>query len=242
VGEVWIGTSGYVYPHWRRGIFYPAGLPQKQELEYYARHFPTVELNNPFYRLPERATFESWKKRAPAGFRFAVKASRYLTHLRKLKDCEEPLERFLDRARGLGKKLGPILFQLPPHWSPDVDRLRSFLHLLPKREFAFEFRDPGWLARPVFEALERYSAALCLPVGPNAPEAGEVVTADFTYVRMHAGSGQGGSFTDAEPRTWTAKVRKFLNRGTKVYVYFNNDQHGHAIRNAMKLAAAAPAA
>ena len=139
--RVWIGTSGWVYRHWK-GIFYPRDLPAARQLSFYAEHFPTVEINYSFYRLPTRENFEHWRDETPPGFTFAVKASRFLTHVKKLKDPEEPLANLLDRARGLGDKLGPILFQFPPNWPKDLDRLQAFLPLLPRElRFAFEFRN-----------------------------------------------------------------------------------------------------
>lgn len=233
---VWIGTSGFVYRHWRKGVFYPARLPQNRELEYYAEHFRTVELNNPFYRLPQKETFVAWRKRTPPDFLFAVKASRYLTHIKKLKDAEEPLALFMDRARGLGPKLGPILFQFPATWKRDLDRLESFLKILPKRrEFAFEFRHPAWLEDPVFALLRRHRAALCIPVKPERPRPEVAVTADFSYIRLHAGSGESGGFTPAELAYWAGQVRALRRRGLRVYLYFNNDSAGCAIRNAFSL-------
>jgi uncharacterized protein YecE (DUF72 family) len=234
--EVWIGTSGYVYKHWRNGVFYPPGLPAKEELPFYAQHFRTVELNNPFYRLPPRATFVSWRRRTPDDFLFAVKASRYITHIKKLKDAGPPLRLFLHQASGLGKKFGPVLFQFPRTWKPDIGRLRDFLALLPRRrEFAFEFRHPGWLSGSVYELLQSHDAALCLAAGPAAPQTNDVVTARFSYIRMHGGSGEGGNFTGKELRNWAARIERFRADGVKVYIYFNNDQCGYAIQNAFAL-------
>ncbi len=142
----------------------------------------------------------------------------------------------MERATGLGDKLGPILFQFPAAWGPDLDRLRAFLKHLPKKqEFAFEFRHSGWLADPVYEALSRYHAALCLPVDPSMPVAKDVLTANFTYIRMHAGSGESGNFTPKELEQWAARVDAFRQARKNVYVYFNNDQRGFAIRNALFL-------
>ena len=234
--DVLIGTSGFVYKHWRRGVFYPEKLPQKQELEYFSQHFATVELNNPFYRLPPRETFEKWRDRTPAEFLFAVKASRYISHIKRLKDCAEPLERLMESAGGLGNKLGPILFQFPPTWGLDIDRLRDFLTLLSRRqEFTFEFRNPGWFVEPVYDLLRQHGAALCLAVSPTAPDPPEILTGRFTYVRMHAGSGRYGDFTEPELAKWQRKICRFRREGVKVYVYFNNDAHGCAIRDARRL-------
>ncbi len=157
-----IGCSGWQYRHWR-GSFYPAELPQARWFEFYASRFDTVELNNPFYRLPERETFARWREAAPAGFLYAVKASRYLTHMKKLKDATEPLERMFDRVRALGPRLGPVLYQLPPRWTRDDERLEGFLQLIPSDvPQAVEFRDPSWYAEKTFDALQRHGVALCL--------------------------------------------------------------------------------
>jgi len=156
-----IGTSGWQYRHWA-GDFYPAGLPQQRWLERYVQEFDTVELNNPFYRLPDARVFTAWGRRVPAGFRFAVKASRYLTHVRRLSDPDEPLERLWSRARCLGNRLGPVLYQLPPRWKPNHERLSSFLAALPDAPQAIEFRDRSWYVPVTFALLAEARVALCL--------------------------------------------------------------------------------
>ncbi len=161
-GRFRAGCSGWQYKHWK-GSFYPATLPQSRWLHHYAGVFDTVELNNSFYRLPEPERFASWREETPPGFLFAVKASRHLTHMKKLKDPEEPLERLFSRAKALGAKLGPVLYQLPPRWKYDPERLDQFLHALPKRRrHVIEFREPGWYREEVFSALEERRVALCL--------------------------------------------------------------------------------
>jgi uncharacterized protein YecE (DUF72 family) len=145
MGELWVGTSGYVYPHWRRGVFYPDRLRQREELAFYADRFRTVELNNPFYRLPEPESFDRWRDAVPDGFVFAVKASRYITHIKRLRDAAEPLRLFLDRASRLGLKLGPLLCQLPPTLQADLDLLCRFPdHLREGQRWVIEFRHPSW--------------------------------------------------------------------------------------------------
>jgi uncharacterized protein YecE (DUF72 family) len=232
---LWIGTSGWVYKHWL-GVFYPPKLPGDEHLPFYARHFTTVEVNFSFYRLPARAVFEAWRQQTPDGFLFAVKGSRYLTHMKKLKDPEEPLARLMDHAGGLGPKLGPILFQFPHTWPANVERLRRFLDALrpsaPQR-FAFEFRHRSWLAPEVYTLLERAGAALCLPVSPHVP-LDVRLTAPWTYVRMHGGQ-YGVGYGDDELAAWAGHVRAFLAQGAGAYVYFNNDPEGHAIRDAQRL-------
>ena len=234
--EVFIGTSGFVYPHWRRGVFYPPGLPQAKELAFYAHEFRTVELNNPFYRLPERETFARWQERTPDDFLFAVKASRFITHIKRLRDCSDPLRFFLEHAWGLGKKLGPILFQLPPQMHADLERLGSFLGILPRSEtFALEFRHESWLAVPVFELLRRHRVALCIPVKGAVEPDSPAVTGRVGYLRMHSGAGPDGEFTLGQLRGWAGLIRKWLGDGMDVYVYFNNDWQGFAVRNALQL-------
>ena len=230
-----VGTSGWVYKHWKR-IFYPEGLRPSGELEFYAERFPTVEINFSFYRLPARSVFEGWKTRTPPGFIFAVKASRYLTHMKKLKDPEEPLALFMEHAEGLGRKLGPILFQFPRTWPVHLDRLEGLLSALstyPRRRFAFEFRHDSWLVPEVRSMLRRAGAALCIPVGPGIPFDEEPV-GTWSYIRMHAGS-RGTGYGSREIAAWADRIRGFLRDGVVTYVYFNNDPDGHALRDAVRL-------
>jgi uncharacterized protein YecE (DUF72 family) len=231
-----IGTSGYVYPHWRKGVFYPAGLPARQELAYYAERFGTVELNNPFYRLPTPDMFVRWRESTPRDFEFAVKASRYITHITRLRDVSDQIALFLDRATLLGPKLGPILFQLPPTQPIDLPRLRGFLALLtPDHRWVVEFRHPSWHTPETYRALAVHGAALCIPVGGRVhPD--HITTASFTYIRMHRGQEPEGGFTGAELKTWAARVQALESAGKDAYVYFNNDWGGFAIRDALRLA------
>ncbi len=235
--QLWIGTSGWVYQHWTN-LFYPAQLPSNQQLSFYAEHFPTVEVNFSFYRLPEKAVFETWRSQTPEGFLFAVKGSRYLTHMKKLKDPQEPLARLIERASGLQEKLGPILFQFPHTWLLNIERLQAFLELLatyPQQRYTFEFRHPSWLTPQVYNLLERVGAALCLPVSPDVP-LDISLTAPWTYIRMHRGE-FGTGYSEAELSTWAARISSFLAQAIDVYVYFNNDPDGHAIRDAERLQA-----
>lgn len=235
---LWIGTSGWVYKHWM-GIFYPAGMPSDEHLAFYAQRYRTVEVNFSFYRLPERSVFEGWRTQTPPGFLFAVKGSRYLTHMKKLKEPAEPLSRLMERATGLEEKLGPILFQFPHTWPANLDRLRDFLAALrpymPQR-FAFEFRHQSWLVQPVYDLLGEAHAALCLPVSPYVP-LDVRITAPWTYVRVHGGR-DGIGLDDAEMALWVQRVRQFLDQGLDTYVYFNNDPQGHALRDADRMRAA----
>jgi uncharacterized protein YecE (DUF72 family) len=224
VAEALIGTSGWSYKHWENGMFYPERMPATEYLPFYAGQFPTVEINYSYYQLPPRKTFESWRHRSPADFLFAVKASRYLTHMKKLRDPEEPLQRLLDHAGGLEEKLGPILFQFPRQWKLNLPRLAEFLEALkahPRHRYAFEFRHQTWLCPDVYSLLRASGCALCLPVGWQIPLAVEL-TAEWTYVRFHGGS-TGIAFTDAELRPWAARFKDWLKDGVDCYGYFNND-------------------
>src|SRR4051812_12516913 len=183
-GAVRVGCSGWEYKHWR-GDFYPSEIPKTAWFDTYASVFDTVEINNSFYRLPEASTFARWAERAPKKFLFAVKASRFLTHMKKLKDPEEPLERFFERARELGPHLGPVLYQLPPGWKVDVARLDGFMRALPRdARHVCEFRDPSWYCDEVMALLRAHGVALCLHDMRGSATA-RVRLASFVYVRFH---------------------------------------------------------
>ena len=235
VGLLRVGTSGYVYPHWRKGVFYPAGLPARDELSWYAARFATVELNNPFYRLPEPATVERWRDAVPEAFVFAVKASRLITHSLRLHDCGEALALLEERLSLLGPKRGPVLFQLPPAFERALPRLDRFLDRLDRdHRWVVEFRHPSWHLPEVYDALGRRSVALCIPIGGRvAPDL--VTTAPFVYLRFHAGAGPGGGFEHPVLRTWAARLRAADRAGLDGYAYFNNDRGGHAVRDAATL-------
>jgi uncharacterized protein YecE (DUF72 family) len=226
-GTLHVGTSGYVYGHWR-GNFYPADLPRSRWFARYTEAFDTVELNSTFYRLPAVATVERWRDQAPRGFRFAVKFSRYGTHMKKLLDPDSPIEKFLARVERLGARLGPILVQLPPRFDLDAERLDAFLAAAPRRHrWAIELRDRRWLTEPVYELLRRRRAALVIhDILEQHPRE---LTADWTYWRFHghAGKYEGGY----PPQALVARareIRRQLEDGLDVYAYFNNDQGGHA--------------
>ena len=232
--DVHIGCSGWQYQHWR-GDFYPISVPQSHWLEFYADRFDTVEVNNTFYRLPEVPTFAAWARRAPNGFVYAVKASRFLTHMKKLKDPDEPLERFFTRATHLGRSLGPVLYQLPPRWPVNLDRLHTFLHALPKkRRHTFEFREPSWYTDDVFRLLERYRAALCLHDMAGSTPA-RLSIGPFVYVRFHGTAKYSGSYSDETLGGWADWLAERVRAGCPVYAYFNNDVGGHAPRDAARL-------
>lgn len=232
MGKIQIGTSGWHYDHWS-GPFYAEGLSGDRRLAFYAERFRTVEINNSFYGLPDPETIEDWRETVPDGFVFAAKASRYLTHMKKLKDPDEPLATFLDRMKGLGHKLGPILFQLPPNWHVNVERLKAFLKILPPdHRYTFEFRDETWFDERIFDALEKHNAAFCIYdlAGRTAPKE---VTADFVYVRLHGpGDKYQGNYDSKTLKAWVDSFSKWAGEGRDVYCYFDNDEKGYAVRNA----------
>jgi uncharacterized protein YecE (DUF72 family) len=233
--EVRIGCSGWQYRHWR-GSFYPRELSTDRWLEHYAARFDTVELNNSFYRLPEADVFAAWARRLPSGFAMAVKASRYLTHLKRLREPQEPLARLWSRAERLGDHLGPMLYQLPPRWHRNLDRLASFLEALPRgRRQAIEFRDPSWYGAPVLELLDAASVALCLHDMRGSRSAREPI-GPFAYVRFHgAGATYGGRYSSQALSAWAGKLTEWSSHGLPCFAYFNNDVGGHAPRDAARL-------
>lgn len=230
-----IGTSGWSYDHWE-GVFYPPGLKQSERLGFYIRHFDTVEINNTFYRLPSEPAFERWKDVAPQGFIYSLKGSRYITHMKKLKDPREPLNLFIHRANIMGNTLGPILFQLPPRWKCNPSRLESFVRNLPKGiRFVFEFRDRTWFSEEVYEILRNGGTALCLYSMPGFETPVET-TASFVYIRFHGSDIlYGGRYSKDELKRWADIIEGFMDSGLDVYTYFNNDAFGNAVFNAREL-------
>jgi len=230
-----IGTSGWHYGHWA-GPFYPADLPKDKWFEHYAKNFDTVEINNTFYHLPREETFKNWRKRAPAGFLFAVKANRYITHIKRLKDPQDVLDRFLGRVRLLKKKLGPVLYQLPPSMHKDAYRLESFIELLPKKEIAvFEFRHKSWYCEDTFELLRRFGVGFCIHDLPGS-ESPRVVTSDIIYVRFHGTTGRySGCYSKSMLANWAKWLKDHAKDVCGIYVYFNNDACAYAVNNATTL-------
>jgi uncharacterized protein YecE (DUF72 family) len=230
-----IGTSGWHYDDWK-GRFYPDDLPKSRWLEFYAHHFHTVELNNSFYHLPSEKAFASWRDSAPSGFIFAVKASRYITHVKRLKDSQEPVEKFLERARNLNDKLGPVLYQLPPNFHRNDERLDLFLSGLPKGiQHVIEFRHESWLEDEVFDILRRHKVGICVFDMPDLT-CPAVATADFAYVRFHgSGSLYSSDYSDEELADWAGKINKLARDLKEAYAYFNNDVEGFALNNARTL-------
>jgi len=232
--RVFIGTSGWNYKHWK-GVFYPNGLPAAKWFGHYIKHFDTVEINNTFYNLPATAVFKKWRQQAPAGFIYAVKANRFITHMKKLKDPEKPLKRFFSGTRYLEGNLGPVLYQLPPRWKLDPERLEAFLKNLPAgRTHVFEFRDDSWHADKVFTLLEGYDASFCVHDMPCV-KCPEIATGKVAYLRFHgATSRYAGGYSTKALRKW-AKWAASQAKKRDVYIYFNNDAEGHAVKDAKRL-------
>jgi uncharacterized protein YecE (DUF72 family) len=233
--EIRVGCSGWNYDHWREPVYH--GAPATRWLELYAERFDTVEVNATFYRLPTRRTVARWVDGTPEGFLFAVKGSRYLTHLKRLRDLGPGLERFLDRIEPLvdSPKLGPLLWQLPSNFHRDDDRLQTALERLPGRlEHVFEFRHPSWFVDDVYELLRRHGVALVIGDTPERKFQTHERTATWTFVRFHRGTrGRRGNYSERELEAWARRVRRW--RLDRVFLYFNNDWEGFAVRNAERL-------
>jgi uncharacterized protein YecE (DUF72 family) len=228
----YIGTSGWHYDDWR-GRFYPEKLPKAKWLEFYARHFVTLELNNSFYHLPTEKAYNNWHDDSPADFIFAVKVSRFITHIKRLKDCDEAVNNFMSRAVLLKEKLGPLLYQLPPGLHRDDDRLKSFLAILPRGIMhAIEFRHKSWFEEDVFKILCKYHAGFCIFDMPKLTSL-MTATADFAYIRFHgSGSLYSSRYSDKEMADWAKKIKRLAKNLKAVYIYFNNDVAGYALENA----------
>ena len=234
----WIGTSGWHYKHWRE-VFYPKGLPQREHFSFYVERFPTVELNNSFYRQPKDTTWDLWREAAPEGFKFAVKANRFITHIKRLAEPQAPLERFLGGARRLGPALGPVLFQTPASFHRteiNAQRLEEFLGFLPAGlQCAFEFRHSSWLIDETLDQLRRAEAGFCIFDMPSL-KCPIAVTAGFAYVRLHGTSEiYASNYTEEMLQDWSRRLLQLGPGLSDVWVYFNNDIHGHAVANAARL-------
>lgn len=232
-----MGCSGWIYPHWR-GRFYPEKLAVKRWFAFYAEHFDTVEINNSFYRLPKPETFDGWAAQAPPGFRYAVKANRFLTQAKKLKDCEEPMARMMPAFRHLGETLGPVLYQLPPRFKVNLERLEAFLQLVPKDVVnVFEFREKSWYDVRVFALLERYGASFCAHDMPGS-DSPDLAVGPVAYVRFHGGEGKyWGRYSEERLLRWTDWMMAQARAGRAVWAYFNNDAEAHAVEDALTLKA-----
>lgn len=236
--EYWIGTSGWHYDHWR-GPFYPQDLPKTRWFRYYMERFRTVELNNSFYQQPKDKTWDGWREEAPPGFRFAVKANRYITHMKRFKDPEQPLARFLKGAERLKSYLGPVLFQTPPNFhrtGENVERIEAFLKLLPRRHrHVFEFRHDSWFGEDTLDQLRRHHVGFCSYDMPDF-DCPVTATAPYAYIRFH-GSDEvyATNYTDEMLAGWTGQIKKLASGLDEVWIYFNNDAEGYAVANALKL-------
>ncbi len=230
-----IGASGWHYKHWV-GVFYPPDMKPERWLDYYSRRLGTVEINNSFYHLPLETTFARWRETVPDSFVFAVKASRYITHIKRLRDGAETVPRFLERAAALGEKLGIVLFQLPPSMKLDLDRLAAFLDILPRGlRCAVEFRHESWFTARTYDLLDGHGAAFCIhdAFGRATPKE---VTGGCVYVRLHGATGMyAGSYGEEQLRGWADDIVEWSGRADAVYVYFNNDSQGFAVHNALRL-------
>jgi uncharacterized protein YecE (DUF72 family) len=235
MSRLFIGTSGYNYPHWADGVFYPEGLNQSKWLEYYAKFFNCVELNVTFYRLVQKKTFQNWHKRVPKDFSFVAKGSKYITHIKKLRGIKESLDLFMDNAIELKEKLAAILWQLPPSFKKDLKRLEAFLKLLniPKVRQVFEFRNQTWFNKEIYNLLKKYNVGLCIAHSNRFPCVKEV-TADFIYLRFHGGQSlYSSNYSDKELKEWIDFAKKkFKNKD--IFAFFNNDAYGYAVKNALK--------
>ena len=245
MSKLFIGTSGWIYGHWT-GIFYPENLPSREKLKYYSKYFKTTEINYSFYHLPRPSTYQNWYSQTPDEFVFAVKASRFITHIKRLKEVDEAWKVFLENALNLKEKLGPILFQFPPSFkaaNENTKRLENFLKLITKNlkpktyklKAALEFRHKSWCQEKIYKVLKKYNVAWVIADSPRYPRA-DVVTAYFAYIRMHCSKIMFGSkYTKKEMEDLAKKIKNWLKEKLDVYCYFNNDFQGYAIENAKEL-------
>ena len=235
MAAIHIGTSGWHYKHWV-GTFYAERTPASKMFAFYCEHFDTVELNNTFYCLPKPAGLERWRDSSPPNFCFAAKGSRFITHMKKLKDPEAALAKYFDAIEKLHEKLGPILFQLPPGWTFDADRFATFLKALPTyHRYAFEFRNQTWDNPQTYDLLAKYNAAYCMfdLAGYQSPMH---ISADISYIRLHGPGGKyQGSYSDNALRNWAKHIANWVKRLNAIYVYFDNDDSGYAAHNALRL-------
>jgi len=237
-GKLFIGTSGWVYSHWEK-IFYPEDLPGKDKLKYFSQHFKTTEINYSFYHLPRPSTYQNWYLQTPEDFLFSVKASRFITHIKRLKGVKEAWKTFIKNALNLKEKLGPILFQFPSSFKAteeNIKRLEDFLKLITKNKlrYAFEFRHQSWCDKKVYDLLKKYKVVWVIADSSSYPKA-EVVTANFVYIRMHGSKVLFTSnYTKRELKDLAQKIKKWL-KTSNVYIYFNNDAYGYATENAKEL-------
>ncbi len=234
--RVWVGCSGWNYSHWR-GSVYPKGVPTRRWLEHYATLFGTVEINYTFYRLPPRSAVEGWARNTPPGFLFSVKASRFLTHMKRLTDMSSGLERFYERIEPLvaSSKLRPVLWQLPERFRRDDERLAFALERLPPGRHCFEFRHPSPFVPEVYVLLREHGVALAIGDHPDRPFQAYELTTDWTFIRFHYGSrGRNGNYSERELEDWRERIHAWRAQA-EVFAYFNNDWEGFAVKNALRL-------
>lgn len=235
IAAIHIGTSGWHYKHWE-GVFYPKEIKPDKYLSYYKNYFSTVEINNSFYKLPKENALKMWRDTVPTGFIFAMKASRFITHNKKLKEPEIHSKIFLDKAAIIGKKLGPILFHIPPYWNINLERLNNFLNVLPKEHnYVFEFRDSSWFNSKIYNLLQQHNAGFCIyDMGDFTTP--KIITANFIYVRMHSPpASYGGNYAPHYLAKWADDFINWAEQGKEIYCYFNNDIYGYAVKNALAL-------
>ena len=232
---IYIGTSGWHYDHWK-GCFYPIEIPPSEWLRYYSTHFHSAEINASFYRLPDEHTLSFWRDSTPNEFVFSIKANRFITHMKKLKDPQSTLPPFMERLSLLGAKLGPILFQLPPRWHLNLDRLQSFMQIVGTTyRCAFEFRDPSWFDPRVYSILTEHHAAFCI-YDLNHQLSPMEITTDFVYIRLHGPGGPyQGNYDEHSLSVWAERIAAWQAQGKQVYCYFDNVQNGYAPQNALML-------
>ena len=237
MAEILIGTSGWHYGHWM-GRFYPHGLSRDRFLRHYSQSFNVVEINSTFYRLPRPESIDAWREQTPERFIFACKASRFITHMKKLRDPDRSIEPFFAAVTRLGKKLGPILFQLPPSLHIDITRLSKFLEALPRgHRYAIEFRHESWWMEKTYKLLLQHKAACCICQLGAVPQSFEA-TADFAYYRLHGPSNRyRGSYNEEALRSWARHILDRRDHGQDVFCFFDNDERAYAPKNAMKLKA-----
>lgn len=235
MAQALIGVSGWQYPDFS-ARFYPGDLAKPEQLAFYAEHFPTVEINNTFYQLPSKKSIQGWKEKVPEDFVFSIKASRYITHMKNLLEPEETLPDFFERISLFGEKCGPVLFQLPPHWKVNADRLRDFIPELPDGyRYAIELRNQSWLNEKIYALLRKHAVAFCI-YEIDYRQSPILTTADFIYIRLH---GPGRAYNDPYDLDtlgrWADRIQGWLEDGLDVYCYFDNTHRGYAWENAQTL-------
>ena len=235
MAKFWIGISGWQYPDFSER-FYPDDLEKTEQLSYYAQNFPSVEINNTFYQLPQEETIQNWVDQTQGDFIFSIKASRYITHMKNLLDPEETLPNFFDRISHFGDKCGPILFQLPPHWQINLERLENFLDHLPgEYRYTFELRNETWLKEETYGLLRKHNAAFCI-YDFNFRQSPRITTTDLVYIRLHGpGKAYQDPYSEETLKDWRDRIRSWVGEGKQVYCYFDNTYRGHAWDNAKKL-------